>query len=37
LRREQRHLAVRVDPHARAEERRRNKELGKLSRSVKKR
>ena len=37
LRREQRHLAACVDPHARAEERKQNKELGKLSRSVKKR
>jgi ribosome biogenesis GTPase len=32
LRREQRHLAARVDPHERAEERKRNKALGKLFR-----
>jgi ribosome biogenesis GTPase len=37
LRREQRHLVARVDPRERAEERKRYKELGKLSRSVKER
>jgi len=36
LRREQRHLAARVDPHERAEERKRNKALGKLSRQSQK-
>jgi ribosome biogenesis GTPase len=37
LRSEQRHLAARLDPHERAGKRKRNKELGKLSRSAKKR
>jgi ribosome biogenesis GTPase len=37
LRREQRHLAARVDPRERAEERKRNKALGKLARGAKKR
>ena len=34
LRREQRHLAARVDPRVLAEERKRNKALGKLSRNL---
>jgi len=37
LRREQRHVAARLDPRERAEERKRYKALGKLSRSMKKR
>ena len=37
LRREQRHLAARVDPRQRAEERKRYKALGKLSRNIEKR